>query len=62
MDNLDSIFSVQAVEMVKAPKAESVFYNIGADKGTDKVYTSQVKFLPNIFNTKNSSRKVVRMA
>ena len=38
----------------KDEKKESAFYTPSAKDGKDKVYVSKIKFLPNIFNTKNS--------
>jgi len=45
-----SIFDVSASSVLVEESTESIFYNPSADKGIDKVYTSQIKFIPNIFN------------
>lgn len=56
-EDLSALFSVNAAELIEAPKGESVFYQVSAAKGKDKVYESTVRFLPNIFNPAKSRIK-----
>ena len=53
-DDLNDVFSVRAASVVSNSKNESAFYSPSADKGIDKVYSSQIKFITNIHNPSKS--------
>lgn len=55
LSDLNDVFAVSATSLLaKNSKTEGIFYMPSAEKGIDKVYSSQIKFITNIHNPSKS--------